>query len=69
MEVVLAKFWASLGSMKVDYKIEFHGCRPDQPIVTMVHGDKMHEVVLNSGLRSEEVVPSISLKEVVSVLR
>jgi len=69
LEFVVAKYWASLGNMKVDYKIEFHGCKPDSSAITMLHADGIHSVELSSGLRNEEVAPSIQLKNCVQVLR
>jgi hypothetical protein len=67
--VAIAKYWANLGSMKLDYKIEFHGCKPDSREVTMLHADGIHKIELFSGLRNEEISPNIQLKNVVSVLR
>uniref|UniRef100_A0A1B6LQD6 Tripeptidyl-peptidase 2 n=1 Tax=Graphocephala atropunctata TaxID=36148 RepID=A0A1B6LQD6_9HEMI len=69
LEVVIAKYWANLGSMNLNYKVEMHGCRPDSPVVTMVHADGIHGLELYSGLQSEEVSPNIQIKSSVSALR
>ncbi|XP_046674553.1 tripeptidyl-peptidase 2-like [Homalodisca vitripennis] len=69
LEVVVAKYWANLGHMNLNYSVELHGCRPDTPAVTMLHADGIHEIELYSGLQSEEVSPFIQIKSSVSVLR
>lgn len=69
LEVVVAKYWASLGNVKLNYKVEFRGCRPDSRAVTMLHADGVHQVQMYSGLQSEDISPNIQIKSVVSALR
>lgn len=69
LEVVVAKYWANLGNIKVDYTIGFHGCRPGNSAVTMIHADGVHDIEIFSGLQKEEVSPNIQLKNIVSALR
>lgn len=69
MEVAIAKYWANLGELMVDYTIEFHGIRLISGDLTMHAADGISRLELKSSLRSEEVVPSISLKNTVQVLR
>lgn len=69
LEVAIAKYWANLGDILIDYAIEFHGIRLINGDLTMQSGDGIHRLELRSSLRSEEVVPSVSLKHTVQVLR
>uniref|UniRef100_A0ABD2WWK7 Tripeptidyl-peptidase 2 n=1 Tax=Trichogramma kaykai TaxID=54128 RepID=A0ABD2WWK7_9HYME len=69
LEVAIAKYWANLGDILIDYTIEFHGVRLLNGDLTMQSGDGIHRLELRSSLRSEEVVPVISLKHSVQVLR
>ncbi|KAJ8670647.1 hypothetical protein QAD02_001906 [Eretmocerus hayati] len=69
LEVAIAKYWANLGDILIDYTIEFHGIRLINGDLTMQFGDGIHRLELRSSLRNEEVVPNISLKHSVQVLR
>lgn len=69
LEVVVAKYWANLGDVPIDYSVSFHGVRPECPAITMQASDGIMSVELQSGLRNEEVAPTISLKNSVQVLR
>ncbi|KAG6441933.1 hypothetical protein O3G_MSEX002060 [Manduca sexta] len=62
LEVVLAKYWANIGDMVVDYSIEFHGLKPDYgPQLVMFASEGIKSVMISS-LRLEEVQPSAQLK-------
>ncbi|XP_033232099.1 tripeptidyl-peptidase 2 isoform X2 [Belonocnema kinseyi] len=69
LEVAVAKYWANLGDIIIDYSIEFHGIRVLNGDLTMQAGDGYNRIELRSSLRNEEVVPSCSLKSSVQVLR
>ncbi|XP_076661783.1 tripeptidyl-peptidase 2-like [Halictus rubicundus] len=69
LEVVIAKYWANLGDMLVDYSIEFHGIHMISGNLTMQSGDGINRLELRSSLRNEEVVPSICLKSSVQILK
>lgn len=69
LEFVVAKYWANLGDIKLDYDLTFHGVRPNCPSVTMHHADGVHIIELYSGIHPEEVFPSIQLKNNVQILR
>ncbi|XP_043258788.1 tripeptidyl-peptidase 2 isoform X2 [Colletes gigas] len=69
LEVVIAKYWASLGDMLIDYSIEFHGIHMINGNLTMQSGDGINRLELRSSLRNEEVVPSVSLKSSVQILK
>ncbi|XP_071441524.1 tripeptidyl-peptidase 2 [Hetaerina americana] len=69
LEVVVAKWWASLGKAWLDYSIEFHGLRPEHPVVSMHGGEGIMQVEVRSSLRHEDVAPAVSLKNQVLVLR
>lgn len=69
MEVVIAKYWASLGDMLIDYSIEFHGIRIINGNLTMQSGDGINRLEIRSSLRIEEVVPCVTLKSSVQILK
>ncbi|XP_070157555.1 tripeptidyl-peptidase 2-like isoform X1 [Polyergus mexicanus] len=69
LEVVIAKYWANLGDMLIDYSIEFHGIHMINGNLTMLSGDGINRLELRSSLRNEEVVPNISLKTSVQILK
>lgn len=55
--------------MLIDYSIEFHGIHMINGNLTMLSGDGINRLELRSSLRNEEVVPNISLKTSVQVLK
>lgn len=55
--------------MFIDYSIEFHGIHMINGNLTMLSGDGINRLELRSSLRNEEVVPNISLKTSVQVLK
>ncbi|KAH0553976.1 tripeptidyl-peptidase 2 isoform X2 [Cotesia glomerata] len=69
VEVVIAKYWANLGEIHVDYSIEFHGIHIVDSNLTMQSGDGIHRMELRSSLRNEDIVPNVTLKSIVQVLR
>ncbi|KAK2578923.1 hypothetical protein KPH14_011132 [Odynerus spinipes] len=69
LEVVIAKYWANLGDMLIDYTIEFHGLHMINGNLTMQSGDGINRLELRSSLRSEEVVPCVTLKSSVQILK
>ncbi|XP_078038479.1 tripeptidyl-peptidase 2-like [Augochlora pura] len=69
LEVVIAKYWANLGEMVIDYSIEFHGIHMINGNLTMQSGDGINRLELRSSLRNEEVVPCVSLKSSVQILK
>ncbi|XP_034947596.1 tripeptidyl-peptidase 2 isoform X1 [Chelonus insularis] len=69
IEIVVAKYWANLGEIYVDYDIEFHGIHVIDGSLIMQSGDGIHRMELRSSLRNEEIVPSITLKNIVQILR
>lgn len=69
LEVVVAKYWANLGEVTLDYSVEFHGVKPERPVITMHGADGILSLELRSGLRREKISPVITLKNTVQVLR
>lgn len=69
LEVVLAKYWANLGDMLVDYTIEFHGIQMINGNLTMQSGDGINRLEVRSSIRNEEIVPIITLKSSVQILK
>ncbi|CAK1540376.1 unnamed protein product [Leptosia nina] len=61
LEVVIAKYWANLGEMCVDYSLEFHGLKPDFGSKLTLPAHALGAVVLSS-LRAQDVQPSAQLK-------
>lgn len=55
--------------MLIDYSVEFHGIHMINGNLTMQSGDGINRLELRSSLRNEEVVPSISLKSSVQILK
>jgi len=69
LEVVVAKYWANLGEVTLDYSVEFHGVKPERPVITMHGAEGILSLELRSGLRREKISPAITLKNAVHVLR
>lgn len=62
LEVVIAKYWANLGELVVDYSVEFHGLKPDcGSKLVLSAADGIRSVLLRS-LRLQDVAPSAQLK-------
>ncbi|XP_049882036.1 tripeptidyl-peptidase 2 [Pectinophora gossypiella] len=62
LEIVIAKYWANIGTVAVDYSIEFHGIKPDfGPRMVMAAGEGIRAVTL-AALRLEDVQPNAQLK-------
>ncbi|XP_044257538.1 tripeptidyl-peptidase 2 isoform X2 [Tribolium madens] len=68
LEVVIAKYWANLGELNLDYSISFYGIKPNQQSITMHAADGIHSVEVTS-LQGEEILPSITLKNSVQILK
>ncbi|KAF0761000.1 tripeptidyl-peptidase 2, partial [Aphis craccivora] len=69
IEFVLAKYWSSCSSIKLSYKLQFHGVIPKTQNIAMYHGMGLHPVVLKTGIKNEEILPSVSLKHLITVLK
>ncbi|GBP73480.1 Tripeptidyl-peptidase 2 [Eumeta japonica] len=69
LEVVLAKYWANIGDLVVDYSIEFHGIKPDFGTRMTFHGAEGLHAVNVIPFRMEEVQPSAQIKYNEPVLR
>uniref|UniRef100_A0A2R5LKX2 Tripeptidyl-peptidase 2 n=1 Tax=Ornithodoros turicata TaxID=34597 RepID=A0A2R5LKX2_9ACAR len=69
LEVCLSKWWSNLGEVLVDYRITFYGLKPDSQTFSMNASDGVYQFEVRSHLRSEDVLPAVSLKHHVMVLR
>uniref|UniRef100_A0A336M1F3 Tripeptidyl-peptidase 2 n=1 Tax=Culicoides sonorensis TaxID=179676 RepID=A0A336M1F3_CULSO len=67
LEVCIAKYWSSYGEVPLKYKIKFHGVNAKNGHV-MHSASGIHRINLTS-LLTEEVLPSITLKTAVMVLK
>lgn len=68
LEVVIAKYWANIGSIEVQYSINFFGVKPNQGSVTMIAADGVHNVHVTT-LQGEDIQPVVTLKNAVQILR
>lgn len=68
LEVVVGKYWANIGDLIMDYTLSFYGVKPDNPSISMQAVDGIYTVDVRT-LRNEEIMPAITLKSSVQVLR
>ncbi|RZC37164.1 tripeptidyl-peptidase 2 [Asbolus verrucosus] len=68
LEVVIAKYWANLGELNLDYSLSFYGIKSNQQSITMHAADGIHSIEVTS-LQGEEILPSITLKNSVQILK
>ncbi|KAK2143639.1 hypothetical protein LSH36_824g01029 [Paralvinella palmiformis] len=68
LELTVAKWWASLGDVTVDYEITFHGLKPDSSKYIMHAGGGILRMDVKSVIKHEDISPSISLKTLVQPL-
>uniref|UniRef100_T1IXT2 Tripeptidyl-peptidase 2 n=1 Tax=Strigamia maritima TaxID=126957 RepID=T1IXT2_STRMM len=69
LEVVVAKWWASIGDLCINWKVTFFGLKPDQQEIVMHPGEGIFRVNVTSPLKHEDVSPNVTLKNLVQVLR
>jgi len=69
LEFVIAKYWSSCSNIKLSYKLQFHGVIPQTQNMAMYHGMGLHSVTLKSGIKNEEILPAVSLKHLITVLK
>lgn len=69
LEFVVARYWSSPANIKLSYEIQFHGVKPQSKKIAMYHGMGLQSVTLNPGLKIEEIQPTASLKQLVTVLK
>ncbi|CAF4861656.1 unnamed protein product [Pieris macdunnoughi] len=61
LEVVIAKYWANLGDLCMDYTLEFHGLKPDFGPQLTLSAHALGNVAL-AALRAQDVQPAAQLK-------
>ncbi|XP_022341956.2 tripeptidyl-peptidase 2-like [Crassostrea virginica] len=69
LELCMAKWWANLGNVILNYSITFHGISVDIKKPVMHASDGVLRLNVRTNLRREEVNPNISLKTLVQPLR
>lgn len=67
LEVCIAKYWSNFGTVPLKYSIKFHGISPLNGNI-MHSASGIHRIDLTT-LSAEEVLPSVSLKSAVMVLK
>lgn len=68
MELVISKYWTHSDDLPMNYSLEFHGISPNGSNFTMHGADGLFPIEVRS-LLAEDMVPSISLKTAVQVIR
>lgn len=68
LELVIAKYWASIGEVNLDYSLHFYGIKPTQPAITMHAADGIQQIDVQT-LQGEEVSPSVTLKNSVQIVK
>lgn len=69
LELCIAKWWASLGDVILNYSVTFHGVTLDTKEPVMHASDGVVRYNVRTNLRSEEINPNISLKALVQPVR
>ncbi|XP_023235229.1 tripeptidyl-peptidase 2-like [Centruroides sculpturatus] len=69
LELCIAKWWANVGNLLISYNISFHGVQPNQQSIVMQGAESIHRIDVASFLRYEEIMPAVTLKSYVTVLR
>lgn len=69
LEFVLAKYWSSSANIKLSYKLQFHGVAPLTKSIAMYHGMGLQSVTLRPGMKNEEILPAVTLKQLITVLK
>lgn len=69
LEFVLAKYWSSSSNIKLSYKLQFHGVIPQSKSIAMYYGMGLQSVTLKPGIKNEEILPAVSLKHLITVLK
>ncbi|XP_053683189.1 tripeptidyl-peptidase 2 [Sabethes cyaneus] len=67
LEVCIAKYWSNFGTVPLKYSIKFHGIAPSNGGI-MHSANGIHRIDLTT-LSTEEVLPSVSLKSAMMVLK
>lgn len=68
LEVVVAKYWASLGDINISYSISFYGVKPNYPNLTLQAAEGISTVEITT-LQGEEISPSVTFKNSVQILK
>lgn len=69
LEIALAKYWSSSSNIKISYKLQFHGVTPVTRNISMYHGMGLQSVTLKPGIKNEEILPTVSLKHLITILK
>ncbi|XP_022098727.1 tripeptidyl-peptidase 2-like isoform X1 [Acanthaster planci] len=69
LDLVVAKWWASLGNTKITYSISFHSLDMNQKMIQMHAANGVYRFDVRSHLKIEEVSPTITIKNCVQPLR
>ncbi|GAB6021153.1 hypothetical protein CHUAL_003784 [Chamberlinius hualienensis] len=69
LEVAIGKWWTSPGDVRLNFNVSFHGLLPDQKSIIMHAADGIYKLGVSSFLFYEELMPNITLKQHVQILK
>lgn len=70
MELCMAKWWASLGTVQISYTITFRGITSNNGNALSMHaGQGVMRLELKANLATEEIAPVVTLKHQVQPFR
>ncbi|KAL4219860.1 tripeptidyl-peptidase II Tpp2 [Mactra antiquata] len=69
VELCIAKWWANIGDVTLDYSITFHGVSCSSNTVVMHGGEGVTRFELRSTLKTEDISPCVTFKTVTQPLR
>ena len=70
MELCVTKWWASLGTVQINYNITFRGVSSSNRNALSMHaGEGIMRLELTSNLANEDIAPAVTLKHQVQSYR
>lgn len=69
LELAIAKWWSNGGEAKLNYDVAFHGLKPNSQQLVMHAADGIYRVDVGNDLNPEIMLPVVTLKNNVQILR